>query len=92
MKKRKHLLSEESQIEFAVKFCDEGCRSIIESGCVRQIRPRSKALYQFNIKDTDEFMLKDVESSLSYLRSRGNSLPFIMSEKDGFVWFDEKKN
>lgn len=91
MKKKVKLMTDDQTIEFAINYADENCRSIVESACVRQVRPRSKALYQFNANNPDQIMLKDVESALLYLRSRGTMLPFKMSEKDGWVWFDEVK-
>jgi len=85
-------LTDKQIIEFAMKFCDEGCRSIVECGCVAEVRPRAKALYQYNSKDVDKFMIKDVKSALLYLRSRApDLLPFVMTEKEGWIWFDPRK-
>lgn len=85
------LLTEKQQIAFAVKHADEDCRSIVECGCPAVKRERTKALYKYDTNKPDKFMLKDVSESLIYLRSRGEDLPFLMHEKDGFVWFDAKK-
>lgn len=90
--KSKVRLTEAGVAEFAIKFCDEGCRSIIETGCVASVRPRSKALYRYNTENVDSYMTSDVDSSLLYLRSRRmDDLPFKMTEKDGWIWFDKRK-
>lgn len=94
MKKKTKLMDKDEIYDFALQFCDEGCRSIVECGCIGKVRPRTKALYQYNTTDVDKMMLKDVQSSLTYLRSRERSddLPFTMIEKDGWVWFDKRKD
>lgn len=84
-------LTEKQQVEFALNQCDENCRSIIECACVPTKREKTIALYKYNVKDFDKLMKKDVKDALVYLRSRGNALPFKMSEKEEFVWFDKKK-
>lgn len=87
----KILLTEKQQIEFALRRCDEESRSIIECGHVPVLREKGKALYKYNVKSPDRIMLKDIDTSLLYLRSRDKDLPFKMTEKEGFVWFDNKK-
>lgn len=85
------LLTEKQWIKFAIEHTDEDCRSIVECGCPAVKRERTKALYKYNTRKPDEFMLFDVNKALLYLRSRGEDLQFQMVEKDGFVWFDAKK-
>lgn len=87
----KIMLTEKQIIDFAIKETDENCRSIIECACKPIRREKGRALYKYNINDPDKIMLKDVDKSVTYLRSRGTDLPFKMSEKGGFVWFDRKK-
>lgn len=87
----KNLLTDKQQVEFALRRTDEDCRSIVECGCPAVKRERTKALYKYDTNKPDAFMLKDVNESLTYLRSRGEELPFLMLEKDDFVWFDAKE-
>ena len=87
----KILLTEKQWTEFAIEHTDEDCRSIVECGCPAVKRERAKALYKYDTNKPDEFMLFDVSKALTYLRSRGENLPFKMTEKESFVWFDAKK-
>lgn len=87
----KILLTDKQQIDFALEHTDQDCKSIIECGCPAVKRERTKALYKYDTSKPDKFMLKDVNESLTYLRSRGEDLQFLMHEKEGFVWFEEKE-